>query len=46
MNRIVFLLIVSIGTALAADPPKDEDAAQVKRFIDTFEILNRTRLTR
>jgi len=40
MNRIAFLLIVSIGTALAADPPKDEDAAQVKRFIDTFEILN------
>jgi carboxyl-terminal processing protease len=42
MNRIALLLLLSLGAgfaASAADAPKDEDAVQVKRFIDALQIL-------
>src|SRR5665213_570349 len=39
MTRLVALLLASFVAALAADPPADRDAREMKRFIEAYQIL-------
>jgi len=39
MTRLIALLLASSLLALSADPPVDQDARQMKRFIDALQIL-------
>src|SRR5665213_102786 len=39
MTRLVALLLASFVAALAADPPADQDAREMKRFIEAYQIL-------
>jgi len=39
MTRLIALLLASSLLALSADPPADQDARQMKRFIDALQIL-------
>ena len=39
MTRLIAVLLASSLLALAADPPADQDARQMKRFIDALQIL-------
>ncbi len=39
MTRLIAVLLASSLLALATDPPADQDAREMKRFIDAFQIL-------
>jgi carboxyl-terminal processing protease len=39
VTRLIALLLASSLLALSADPPADQDARQMKRFIDALQIL-------